>query len=70
MSNPPRPCPAIASTGQSRTYRINTGKVAFVPFTANSIDEATEYIRQNQNPHYAGRRWLQVLENGVFVWVT
>jgi hypothetical protein len=58
------------SDGQPETYRINTGTAAFRPFTAHSVEEACDYVRQHQNPHYAGRRWLQVLKDGVYVWVT
>jgi hypothetical protein len=64
------PPTAPASGDQPRTYRVNTGRIAFVPFTANSIDEAIEYVRQHQNPDYAAGRWLQVLDNGVYVWAT
>jgi hypothetical protein len=70
VANHSCPSPAAAPSGdQSKTYRANTGSVAFVPFTANSIEEAIEYVRQNQNPNYAGRRWLRVKENGMFVWI-
>jgi hypothetical protein len=51
------------------TYRINTGRVVFRPFTAGSVEEACEYVRRNQNPHYASPRWLQVLKNSTYVWV-
>ena len=71
MANPSSPSPTATPSGdQPRTHRVNTGRLAFIPFTAGSIEEAVEYVRQNQNPHYAGRRWLQVLEKGVFSWVT
>lgn len=71
MANPSSPFSVAApSTDQSKTYRVNTGRVAFVPFTANSIEEAVEHVRRHQNPHHAARRWLRVLENGVFAWVS
>ena len=53
---------------QAKTYRVNTGKVTFVPFTANSIQEAIEYVRRNQNAHYAGRRWPRVKAK-MFAWL-
>ena len=71
MANPRAQSPAAVPSGdQPKTYRVNTGTVAFIPFVATSIDEAIEYVRQNQNPDYAGRRWLQVKKDGVFVWIT
>ena len=71
MVNPPNLNPMVGPfDGRPHTYRVNTGRVAFVPFTADSIEEACNYVRQNQNPHYAAARWLQVLQNGAFVWVT
>jgi hypothetical protein len=54
----------------ANTYRVNTGTAVFRPFTAHSVEEACEYVRQHQNSLYAGRRWLQVLKDGVYVWVT
>jgi hypothetical protein len=68
VAKPPRV--DASSNDQPRTYRVNTGTVAFIPFTAASIEEAIEYVQKNQNSNYAGRRWLQIMENGVFVWVT
>jgi hypothetical protein len=63
--------PSHHSAGrQPRTWRVNTGRVVFVPFTANSIEEACEYVRQHQNSDYAAPRWLQVMENDRFVWAT
>jgi hypothetical protein len=56
----------MASADPPKSYRVNTGKVVFVPFTASSIEETMEFVRQSHNQHYAGRRWLQVKENGVF----
>jgi len=71
MANPSSQRPAVEpSVDQPKTWRVNTGTVAFVPFTANSIDEAIEYVRRHQNPLYAGRRWLQVLIGGTYAWVT
>jgi hypothetical protein len=71
MANAPGQNPMISRfDGHPHTWRVNTGRIAFVPFTAKSIEEACDYVRQNQNPNYSAARWLQVLENGVFVWVT
>lgn len=39
--------------GCPNTYRVNTGTGASLPFTANSIEEAMEYVRQHQKPNYA-----------------
>jgi hypothetical protein len=40
VANHSSPPPAAApSRDQSKTYRVNTGEVAFVPFIANSIEE-------------------------------
>ena len=71
MADPSIHRPAVApSADETRTYRINTGSAAFVPFAAHSVEDAIEYVRRNQNPHYAAARWLQVLKDGAFVWVT
>jgi uncharacterized membrane protein len=71
MANPSSQRPTVEPfADQPKTYRVNTGSVAFVPFTANSVEDAIEYVRQNQNPHYAAARWLQVLQGGAYVWVT
>jgi hypothetical protein len=53
----------------AETYRVCNGSLVFRPFTASSIEEACEYVRQHQNPDWAAPRWLQVLRNGTFVWV-
>jgi hypothetical protein len=61
---------SIPPADQPGIFRVNTGTVAFVPFTANSVEEACQYVRRHQNPDYAAARWLQIRENGVYVWVT
>ena len=71
MASPPSRHPILGPRdGHPHIWRVNTGTLAFVPFTVNSLEEACEYVRRNQNPHYAAARWLQILKDGAFVWVT
>jgi hypothetical protein len=71
VASPPNRHPGPGTyDGHPHTWRVNTGTVAFVPFTANSLEEACEYVRRHQNRHYAAARWLQILEDGAYVWVT
>jgi hypothetical protein len=71
MANAANQNPVIGRfDGHPHTYRVNTGSQVFVPFTANSVEAACEYVRHNQNPAYAAARWLQIRQDGAFVWVT
>jgi hypothetical protein len=71
MANAPGQNPIVGRLdGTPHTYRVNTGTVTFVPFTANSAAEACDYVRRHQNPDHAAARWLQILQDGVFVWLT
>ena len=57
MPEPSGKYPIVCPSGSGpQTYRVNAGTVAFVPFGADSIEEACEYLRQNRNPHTPRQR--------------